>query len=375
MAGATLALLAALVDKSLLQAEGKRFESHPLLRQYAAEKLAERPEAKSEVEARHGAYFLGYAQAAGGQADELARLDLEIAEILLATQRADARGDGATLVALMRRLAVDGPYYSARGHTARSLDLMRSAVTAAKAQGDMMTAHLLLSRLGNTYKLHQGDRDSALAAYREALELAEQLGDHHRRAILLSAIGQTRFEQGDHDDAAAYLDRAYELAREQDDAVALNHVLQHQGQHAGARSDWEGARRLCAEALEVLERSSAAVAGPSATHDYQLFMALLNLGEPERMLGNFARALELRERALGMAEARDNRLWRAYAVHELGEVYHSMNDRAMAQRQFDEALALWEQNHVQVKADDLRKFLAGAGYRVGGGRPEASSAT
>lgn len=120
------------------------------------------------------------------------------------------------------------------------------------------------------------------------------------------------------------------------------------------------------EALEVLEAASGPRPDQAAAMEYQLFMALLNLGEPERMLGNYDRALELRERALAIAEARDNRLWQAYAVHELGETYHSMNERDQAQRRFDQALELWQQNRVQVKLDGLRDFMAKEGYRVGG---------
>ncbi len=363
VAGATLPVLMMLVDKSLLSADGKRYESHPLLRQYAAEKLAEQPALQAEVEVRHGAYFLDLVQRARGQDDVLARLDVEMPEILSAMQRAHARDDATVLVTLMRELAVDGPYYKARGHTSRSLELMAAAVAAAKAQNDLMTAHLLLSKVGNTHMLHRGDHAAALAAYQEALELAEGLGDHHRQAIVLSVIAQTRFEQAA-DDSAAYLDRAYRLAREHDDILALNHVLQHQAFHAGAKGDWEACRRLFAEALEVLEDPRGVESERGSDRAYQLFMTLLNLGEPELMLGNHDRALELRRRALDMAEAHDNRLWKAYAVHELGEVYHGMNDRAEAQRLFGQALALWAENNVKRKADQLRAFMAEEGYAV-----------
>lgn len=361
VAGATLPVLMTLLDKSLLSSDRKRYESHPLLRQYAAEKLAEQPARQAEVEVRHAAYFLELVQRARGQDDELATLDVEMPEILSAMQRAHARGDATVLVALMRELAVDGPYYNARGHTSRSLELMAAAVAAARAQDERMTAHLLLSKLGNTHMLHRGDHAAALAAYQEALELAEGLDDHHRQAIVLSVIAQTRFEQGA-DDAAAYLDRAYALAQRHDDALALSHAVQQQGVHAARRRDWETARRLFAEALEVLEGATGIAPEHEADHAYQRFMALLNLAEPERMLGQHERALALRQRALAMAEAHDNRLWKAYAVHELGEVYHGMGERAEAQRLFDQALALWQQNNVQVKVDQLRAFMASEGY-------------
>ncbi|CAN5837991.1 hypothetical protein BH23DEI1_BH23DEI1_13550 [soil metagenome] len=365
VAGTSLPFLVSLVDKSLLHVEGGRYEGHPLLRQYAGEKLAERTAAKQDSETKHGAYFLKFVQGVVGQDDELARLDLDMPEVLVAMQQADDRGDAGTLVAFMRLLAIEGGYYTARGYTPRSRDLLAAAITAAKDLGELMTAHRLLGKMGDTRKLHHGDREAALAAYEEALDLAEQLEDHHRQAVMLSLIGQTRLEQGE-DDAGDYLDRAYQIAREHDDAIALNHVLQHQGFHAGSTGEWVAARRLFSEALEVLDAASGVPKARRLDVDYQLFMALLNLGEAERMLGSFERALDLRQRALAMAEERDNRLWRAYAVHEIGEVYHSMNERELALQQFEHALGLWQQNHVPRKVASLRTFLEAEGYVTGG---------
>jgi predicted ATPase len=362
VAGAPLPLLTALIDKSLLQVAGKRFESHPLLRQYAAEKLGERPSARAEAESKHGEFFQSYVQAAHGRPDELTAIDRELSEILTAMQRADARGDGATLVSLMRTLAIDGSYYAARGHTTRSLDVLKAAAAAAASIGEPMTAHILLCKVGNTHRLQRGDPEPALAAYREALAIAEGLRDHHRQAIVLSVIGQTRFEQGA-DDADTFLERAERIARDHDDALALNHVLQNRGMHAGHRGDMVAAQRLYADALEVIERMPGA-SSASPTRDYQLFMTLLNLGEPERRLGNLDRSLDLRRRALVLAESRQNELWRAYAIHELAEVHHVMQDRTEAQRLFDEALTLWRRHHVQVKMDALTSFMLAEGYRV-----------
>lgn len=58
VAGAPLSMLAALVDKSLLRriASG-RFEIHPVLRQYAVEKLSADPNVQVEVSTRHAHYF------------------------------------------------------------------------------------------------------------------------------------------------------------------------------------------------------------------------------------------------------------------------------------------------------------------------------
>ncbi len=59
VAGATLPVLARLVDKSFLSMSPEgRYDRHPLLSQYTREKLAEHPEERVKVEQRHGSYFL-----------------------------------------------------------------------------------------------------------------------------------------------------------------------------------------------------------------------------------------------------------------------------------------------------------------------------
>ncbi len=65
IAGASLGLLAGLVDRSLVRAKkdrSTRYDMHELLRQFAAEKLAELGEAE-KIEAAHAEYFVELAQA------------------------------------------------------------------------------------------------------------------------------------------------------------------------------------------------------------------------------------------------------------------------------------------------------------------------
>lgn len=58
VAAAPLHLLTSLVDKSLIHSiASRRFEIHPVLRQYAVEKLAAQPVLRAEVQSRHAQYF------------------------------------------------------------------------------------------------------------------------------------------------------------------------------------------------------------------------------------------------------------------------------------------------------------------------------
>ncbi|MGQ0604751.1 MAG: helix-turn-helix domain-containing protein [Anaerolineales bacterium] len=60
IAGASLPVLASLVDKSLLQPKEGRYDLHPAVRQFAAEKLEIEPEVAAAIVARHSAFYGGF---------------------------------------------------------------------------------------------------------------------------------------------------------------------------------------------------------------------------------------------------------------------------------------------------------------------------
>lgn len=63
VAGATLPVLAALVDKSLLRFSATgRYDGHALVRQYSLEKLGQQPDEKARTEEKHAMYYLQLVQ-------------------------------------------------------------------------------------------------------------------------------------------------------------------------------------------------------------------------------------------------------------------------------------------------------------------------
>lgn len=93
VAGASLPVLAGLLDKSLVRrGESGRYELHELVRQYAAEKLGADPAALAAARARHGAYYTDWLSDQGSQitgADQdrvVAEITAEIENIRAAWQ-------------------------------------------------------------------------------------------------------------------------------------------------------------------------------------------------------------------------------------------------------------------------------------------------
>jgi predicted ATPase/DNA-binding SARP family transcriptional activator len=119
VAGATLPLLAALVDQSLVTAgEDGRYDMHELLRQYAAERLAADPADERAIRRRHAEHYAALLPDPARPATAVdeggldAALDAEIENLRAATDWLVEHGDPP---ALDRHLARLWPLYRRRG--------------------------------------------------------------------------------------------------------------------------------------------------------------------------------------------------------------------------------------------------------------------
>ena len=283
------------------------------------------------------------------------RLEAEIGNIvgaLGAAQEAEERG---VLVDVMADLVIGEAYFSARGHTPRSLGLLEVAVRWAKEVGQLEKAHNLAGKLGDTYRVQYHKHTEALKAYTEAAKLSHLTNNAARTAIFLSMCGIERHELGLSPDVD--FKRAYQLAVESNDGVALGQVLQHRGYVAGIHGNWRMVERLNAEAVELAHKLRDDPKADRGRADDLLFFTLLNLGEAKRKLDKFEEAVSVRKEALNLAEVRDNRLWQAYALHELGEMHLDVGEREVAESYLEEAINLYEANNAHARVEQVRRLL------------------
>jgi tetratricopeptide (TPR) repeat protein len=288
--------------------------------------------------------------------DDLDALDDEQPNLLGAAFYATETGATEALIKLMRLLAVDAEYFEARGYGADALDLLHSAINAAKAQGDHAAAHFLSSKLGNAYRQYLRQFDAAFAAYTDALELAQQMSDRNREALLLAALGTTRFQMGEAD-ADSYYDQATTLAQTHADDSAMAVILNHRSYYEGQKQppDFARARDFSDQAVQLAQRMNM-----PEFH----FSSLLNRASCERELGQTSDSLASDREAYQLARKHKNRLWMADALWAMGEDYHAQDDRDSAQKSFDDSLKLWQQSGADDRAEELRAFMGEQGYRV-----------
>lgn len=367
VADASLLMLARFIDTSILHVvDGNRYEAHPLLLQYARERLGRDRSARDEAERRHCAYFVRFLEArAASTTPEAAHrvfteVDAEIHDVLAAADMAREGDLPRDLVTIARLLWVDTRYFASRGADAYALSLLEEAAQAATVLGEIDTAHDLYGKLGDTCQNALGDFGRALAAYEKARGLARSAGNTGREAVFLSLYGVVRHRQG-RDDAESYLERAYELARAVEDDLSLCAVLEQRGLVFTLDEQWLRARDLFQESLAVVERLEQDELALPAEIARRRYFALLNLGEPEHRLGRFDEALELRSRALEIAEHYGNQIWAAHALLEVGQMLAGAGRIREAEPLLNRALALYTRNRVHANIESLTAFMEAKG--------------
>lgn len=282
VAGATLAILASLIDKSLLRHNPSgRYTLHELLRQYAWEKLAEIPVEQEATLNRHSHYYANFLQQRGGEypaADEskvLAELSAEAGNIRAGWQHAIDPAREVT-VADINQYWYLGRFEQAAGLYHKSLAALRAPSPtwdrgldlhqqgfAAYQQGHYAAAR---QRLTESLAVLGTAADPLYAARSKVilgmiahdlgeLELAEQLlrqsrgelealGESRYRGYALTSLGLTLYAtgQGYSPEIESDLRACLAISREVSDRWAVAHTLKNLGLYLSRVAESAGKR-------------------------------------------------------------------------------------------------------------------------------------
>jgi predicted ATPase/DNA-binding CsgD family transcriptional regulator len=222
-----------LVDQSLLRrvdaagAGGPRFGMLFMVREYAAERLAEMPE-RARVEASHAATFLALAEAAGrglqgpAELEWLDRLEAEHQNIRAAIdwyQQHEPR-EALRLAAAMSR------FWGVRGHFTEGRRRLRALLDAC---GDETATRVKALNGAASLAIDQGDHADARDLVGESIRLSQELGYRRGEAIALVFLGRSLIAGGRPAEADPHLERALELLEGLDDPAAVATGLLYAG--------------------------------------------------------------------------------------------------------------------------------------------------
>ena len=294
-----LQLLTSLIEKSLVLTEkrgdGMRYRLLETIRDYAAEKLAERNESASTA-ARQCQHYFAMAKVANKglhgkeHAHWIHRFESELDNLRAATALALAGGvDPIVAVKLevamqdfrtLRGYATEGrrnlrvalalPTVEAsdvaQGHALYVGAALATAQSDYAEAGPMLEKSLALRRkLGNPVdiaatlstlswvRLHEGDATQARACEEEALALFRKLGDHKGEAIGLQHLGEIEHELDDREGACRHFDESLAIARTIMHVEVEGECERMSGEIALEEGDRTSARARFTRALEVAD--------------------------------------------------------------------------------------------------------------------------
>lgn len=334
VAGATIPVLASLLDKSLLRADASgRYEFHPLLGQYMREKLAEDPAEQSEVEERHARHYLnflrGWSQGlkGGRQKAALEALDEERENLRRSWRKAVGEAWVEELQAAAEPL---GSFYQIRMRHQEGLAVFSEAASGLSAFQDAdpsAVASMLLQQASFCYMLRRFD-EASRAAYR-AVELLSPDGAATLIARGRNILGLVAWNTGNYEEARSHYQAA--LAQGGRDTGQAVRVLGNLAILEHFHGNYELAKKHYREVLD-LDRQSEDHAG--------VVQALNNLGhlsldamEHEEAKAHFEEALAL-AREHGIERITPNLL------SGLGTVANAQGEEARARELFGKALEL-----------------------------------
>lgn len=354
--GATIHSLLSLVDKSLLRRDaGGRFEIHEVLRQYATEKLAERPAEQDAGRQRHAAYYLDLAQQAKAelQGNEqvrwFTRLEQEHDNLRAVLKWAVENGESEIGVqlggALWRFWYIRGYTSEGREQLAAVLALPTTTAPATQEEpGERLPEAAKQGRAAETIRARtfalngagvlasvQGEPGKARLLWEESLALSRELGDKQGIASSLNNLGVLAHQLGDFDTSRAVQEESLALRRELGDKQGIAASLNNLGLIAQAQGDYTLARVRHEEAL-TRRRELGDTLGIASS--------LGNLGAIAQEQGDYAAARLLFEESLILRRELGDKTGMAELFSNLGVVARKQGDLDAAQALLVQCLTL-----------------------------------
>lgn len=309
VAGATLIVLASLVEKALLWVSPRgRYHMHELLRHFAHQALTADPDVAQTTQRRHSDYYLNVLTEQGG-----------------------------LLTGKTRQIALDA--------IGAELDNVRAGWRWAVAEGDPAMLATAAEPFYHFYQLQSRYQDG-----KESFELARQELDQRQqrkstpsmsRALMrmLARAGAFCHFLCEYDLAADHLRRGLDLAGVLDDQTEAAFVHNFLGQLAVWKGDRAGAKHHLLLSLTISQELGDHSGAANALEK----LANLSLAT----FGEYAESKRLAAESLAISRQLGRPDWIAYALDTLGFVTFCLGEYEASEADYRESLTLFEQSGDQ----------------------------
>ena len=231
-----------------------------------------------------------------------------------------------------------GSLWAGRDYTQTSAFFLR-AFEHAREMGQPPMIARSLNRVGN-WHLNVEEPLESLQCHQEALAIFQQLNDPHGIAETLDLLGVASLLSGDLLQSAVYYEQAIVLFRELDERQRLPNSLATL-MLCGGNYQNETVIPAAVGFAESLQQGELAlkIAGEIGQRSDEAY-TLIHMGICLGLRGEYARALEVAQRGLAIAEEIEHRQWMTAGHRALGALYLDLLALSEAQQHLEQSLAL-----------------------------------
>lgn len=349
VAGAQPLTLAQLVDRAFLRRDpAGRYDTHDVLRQFAATRLAEHPEAERAVRERHCAYFATFmrryegALREGEQREALERIRDELENVRAGWAWAVENGRVEELDMYAQGLA---RFYEIRSWFREGANLFMETLEristggndAGRAGADEVGVHLRATLLSyHGWFLYQiGSYAMARESLARGVDLYATIGADVPLSRALSNLGTIAYAFGDYPEAGDHHERALGIARRLGHAEGVATMLNNLATVAVMVGEVDAAREYLRESLAIFRESTG--------NPWRIGYVLNNLGYLEHLAGNHLEGRSLLEESLAVRRGIGHRAGVANSLSNLGFVSTALRELGVAWTYFRAALEAAEE--------------------------------
>lgn len=348
VASATLPLLSALMDKSLVWRNAKdRYDLHELLRQYAAARLQAESQEEFEVRAQHADYYLTLLQThesilqSNRQKEALAKFIPETDNIRVAWDQAVSH----RRLDLIRRAAWPLWYiyelrlYFQEGEALfmRGAEMARNWLSEFDASNSVEEQTRVEGALGALlahqafFCFRQGDSALSLQLFQDSIALLMRLDEPSMQAYALAHYGILCWLRGEFEESNRSFRESLPLSHSVDDRWQLALFTTFMGMAVHEQGDYAEAYRLLSESMH----RSRTLGDPRL-----IALASGYLSRSAHALGRLAEMNDLLREGLQTAQQTNDRFGVVPTLERLALVAQASRDAVEAHQLFEESIEL-----------------------------------
>lgn len=367
ISGASPFFLNALTHFSLLtRREDGRFEFHPLLRQYLAERLGQNAMRQRKLQERFLGYFahfaadmLPYWQFTLSE-EQRREVKTEMENLRLAWELALQQRNHAAALPLLFALHDYQQHY---GWIQEGYQLFQKALeqigSGSEAATRRLRAFLQLSMA--RYDFHRGHYRSGVVLAQQARHLLYTLSQQGEEYPALVVLVDIAYALGHTHKARLLLKRIEAIGIARQDSEILSSVYSYRAILAYQEKNWEEAEQFFLKALEIHQRENKPI---------RIVVIWNNLGNLAYERRDYPQARSYLEKALTLAEALEGQTLLAAVLDSLGKTLIALRDYTLAFQYLRRGLEICRRVNAYPLAMELLINL-GHLYKALGNSPQA----